>query len=221
MPGRVLLIDSDRRTCEALNRCFARDRLHVIPALTGRVGLVLAHERRPDAVLLEVNLPDIDGWSILRQLALEQPVIMLTARRELPDRLMGLDLGADDYIIKPFEPLEVLARVKAVCRRTHRLQSESLDFPGLSIDALGFTVLRNGMPVTLTSREFTLLLTLARQAHRVVPRRQLREAVWEDDDLDNDHALDVSINRLRKKLFGQEARQYICTVRGIGYRFAP
>ena len=221
MPGKVLLIDGDRRTCEALSRCFVRDSLRITPASTGRAGLALARERRPDAVLLEVNLPDIDGWSVLRQLAPEQSVIMLTARRELPDRLMGLDLGADDYIAKPFEPLEVLARVKAVCRRAHRPQPDSLDFPGLSIDACGFTVLRDGLPITLSSHEFILLLTLARHAHRVVPRRQLREAVWEDDGLDCDHALDVSINRLRKKLLGPQARQYIRTVRGIGYRFAP
>ncbi|MHB0935818.1 MAG: response regulator transcription factor [Armatimonadota bacterium] len=225
MPGTVVLIDNDRRTREVLSRCFACEGLSIIPAMLGQTGMTLVCERHPDAVLLEVNLPDIDGWSVLRRLRREMtpdlPVIMLTGRSELPDRIMGLDLGADDYIGKPFEPLEVLARIKAVCRRTSRCspQRESLDFPGLSIDVPGFTVTHDGKPVCLSSREFKLLLTLAQHSQRVVTRRQLYEAGWEEDVLDDAHVLDVCVNRLRRKLLG--ARQYIRTVRGVGYKFVP
>jgi len=227
MPGNILLVDSDHQTYAKLSHCFARESLSIIPAMNGHAGMVLVRERQPDAVLLEVNLPDIDGWSILRrlrrQLALELPVIMLTGRSDPMDRVMGLDLGADDYIGKPFEPLEVLARVKAVCRRAVRASSDLqvLNFPGLSIDLAGFTVIRDGAPVGLTSREFKLLCTLATQCQRVVTRRQLYAAAWGDDAMDDDHVLDVCINRLRCKLLGPQARQFIRTIRGVGYKFVP
>jgi len=175
--------------------------------------------------LLDVNLPDLDGWSILKRirhsLAPQQPVIMLTGRSDVPDRLLGLDLGADDYIVKPFEPLEVIARVKAVLRRTTRetTAQDMLTFPGLRIDLGGRAVWREETPINLTTKEFELLAALAKRTGRVVTRQQLYDIGWGDDALGDDHTLDVTMNRLRHKLAHADGRSYLTTIRGVGYKF--
>lgn len=227
MSGSIVVIDSDPRTCEALYPYFAREHLHLIPATQAQSGLALVEKWHPDALLLEVILPDLDGWSVLRrarcQLAYEQPIMMLSDRHDLQDRIMGLDLGADDYLCKPFEPLEVLARLKAICRRTHpqRLTPDRIQFPGLIIDVTGYLVWRHNSPVSLTCREFKILLTLARHPHRIVTRQHLLEAAWGENAAENAHALDICMNRLRNKLYGKDARHSIKTIRGTGYQFNP
>ncbi|MHB1457301.1 MAG: response regulator transcription factor [Armatimonadota bacterium] len=224
MSKLVLLIEDDKHIRELLPRYFSQAGMAMITATNGESGLDLLVERKPDLLLLDVNLPDLDGWAILKRIrdniAPTKPVIMLTGRSDVPDRLMGLDLGADDYIVKPFEPLEVIARVKAVLRRsTPAAASEELTFPGLRIDLAGRTMWRNGISVNLTTKEFELLAALARNSSRVLTRQSLYDIGWGDDSLGDDHTLDVIMNRLRQKLAGPDGRRYISTVRSIGYKF--
>lgn len=225
MPATILLIEDDRRIRELLPRYFTRAGLQVITAADGMGGLARLEAELPALVLLDVNLPDLDGWSVLRRIrngaSPDLPVILLTGRSDVPDRLLGLDLGADDYIVKPFEPLEVVARVKAVLRRAggERTAQEELIFPGLRLDLAGRSARRNDHPLNLTAKEFDLLIALASRQGRVMTRLALCEAAWSDDDFTDDHTLDVHLNRLRKKLAGQDGITYLVTLRGIGYKF--
>jgi DNA-binding response OmpR family regulator len=225
MSYQILIIEDDVRVSELLARYLEREGFAVRTAATGRDGLAKVAERRAALVLLDVNLPDLDGWSILRRLrgeAEQQPaVIMLTARSDEPDRLLGLDLGADDYIVKPFSPREVVARVKAVLRRAAPTFSptEEITCPGLRIDLAGRAVWRDGAPVELTPKEFDLLAELARHPGRVLPRLALYDVVWGDEGQGDTHTLDVHVNRLRRKLAGADDRQYIKTIKGIGLKF--
>ncbi|MHB9129648.1 MAG: response regulator transcription factor [Armatimonadota bacterium] len=220
----ILLIEDDRQVRELLPLYFEREGMQVVTAPDGTTGLYIAGEQHPALVLLDVNLPDLDGWSILRRLRGDQTyqpaVIMLTGRSDVPDRLLGLDLGADDYIVKPFEPLEVVARVKAVLRRVHpaAASTDVLQFPGLTIDLAGRIVSRQGGPISLAPKEYDLLVALARQPGHVLTRQMLCRTVWEDGQGD-DHTLDVHMNRLRQKLTTDDGMSYIATLRGVGYRF--
>jgi len=224
MPHLIVIIEDDAKVGELVARYLEREGFTVITAVSGRLGLAEVTERRPDLVLLDVNLPDIDGWSILRRLrdhpAWQPAVIMLTARSDEPDRLLGLDLGADDYIVKPFSPREVVARVKAVLRRAAVSEAtEELHCPGLRINMAGRTVWRGESPIELTPKEFDLLVELARQPGRVLPRLALYDVVWGDEGQGDIHTLDVHINRLRRKLASSDGRVFIRTVRSIGFKF--
>jgi two-component system response regulator ResD len=222
----VLLIEDDAQVRELVARYLAREGLATVARATGREGLKAMASGRVDLVLLDVGLPDLDGWAILRRIrdewGDEPAVIMLTARSDEPDRLLGLDLGADDYIVKPFSPREVVARVKAVLRRAKRLEPvpEELSFPGLRIDFAGRSVWRAGRPILLTSKEFDLLAELARHPNRVLSRAVLYEKVWGDEAQGDDHTLDVHISRLRRKLAYQDGIDYLATVKGVGFKFA-
>ncbi|OQB46711.1 MAG: Transcriptional regulatory protein SrrA [Firmicutes bacterium ADurb.Bin153] len=222
---KVLLIEDDKQIRQLLPRYFAREGMEMSTAPTGYEGLDMIFESRPSLVILDVNLPDIDGWSILTRLRKGQdkdlPVIMLTGRSDVPDRLMGLDLGADDYIVKPFEPLEVVARVKAVLRRAGGAsrQEGTIEFEGLALDIHGRMVTRNGKEVPLTAKEFDVLAELAGMPGKVVPRARLYEKAWGEEAVFDDHTLEVHINRIRTKLEAGDGMSYITTVRGIGYKF--
>ena len=221
----ILLIEDDPRIRMLLPRYFQREHMILLTAASGQQGLAQLASQRPDLLLLDVNLPDIDGWSILRRIRQsadsELPIIMLTGRSDVPDRLLGLELGADDYIVKPFDPLEVIARVKAVLRRSLRQEQgrEILDFPGLSIDLSGQAVQRGEKAIKLTAKEFALLAALAQGAGRVLTRQSLYDIGWGEDGYADDHTLDVTINRLREKLAAPDGYRYIITMRGIGYKF--
>ncbi|HEX2948732.1 MAG TPA: response regulator transcription factor [Armatimonadota bacterium] len=225
MPTTILLIEDDLRIRTLLPRYFVREGMTVHAIPNGKDGMASIEEHLPDVVLLDVNLPDIDGWSILRRirqdLAPKLAVIMLTGRSDVPDRLLGLDLGADDYIVKPFEPREVVARVKAVLRRTQgtTATADAWEFPRLRIDLAGRAVWREEKPVSLTAKEFSILTTLASKPGHVFSREALYETVWDDDTLYDDHILDVHMNRLRQKLAGDDGITYLVTVRGVGYKF--
>ncbi|MHB9023523.1 MAG: response regulator transcription factor [Armatimonadota bacterium] len=220
----ILFIEDDRQVRELLPLYFEREGMRVVTAPDGKTGLEIAGQQHPSVVLLDVNLPDLDGWSILRRLrndqAYQPAVIMLTGRSDVPDRLLGLDLGADDYIVKPFEPLEVVARVKAVLRRVHPAtdSTDELQFPGLVINLAGRIVSRQGVPLNLAPKEYDLLVALARHPGHVLTRQMLCRSVWEDGQGD-DHTLDVHMNRLRQKLAADDGMSYIATLRGVGYRF--
>lgn len=226
MPPVILIIEDDAQVRDLVARYIEREGMTAMVAADGYSGLDVIESQHPALVLLDVNLPDLDGWSILRRLrgdAEEQPaVIMLTARSDEPDRLLGLDLGADDYIVKPFSPREVVARVKAVLRRagpSAQHTEEELVFPGLRIDLAGRTVWRQDTSVSLTPKEFDLLTTLARRPNRVLSRMALYDAVWGDDGQGDDHTLDVHINRLRRKLASTDGIDYLKTMKSVGFKF--
>ena len=222
----VLLVEDDAQVRPLVARYLERAGLAAVAAATGEEGLQTLALRPVDLVLLDVSLPGVDGWSLLERIRDEWgeriAVIMLTARSDEPDRLLGLELGADDYIVKPFSPREVVARVKAVLRRAARAEGEAettIALPGMVIDEAARSVLRDGKPVSLTSKEFDLLVELARRVNRVVPRAALYEKVWGDEwEVESDHTLDVHISRLRRKLAGEDGFDYVTTVKGIGFK---
>ena len=222
---QILLIEDDPQIRQLLPRFFEREGISSLTAADGYSGLQLIEQQPPDLLLLDVNLPDIDGWSILRtireELAPQLPVIMLTGRSDTPDRVKGLQLGADDYIVKPFEPSEVIARVKAVLRRAapNAIAVPPIVFPGLVLDISTMQVQRAGQTIELSAHEFKLLYGLAKRSGRVLTRQMLADEVWGEEEYPDDHVIDVTIARLRKRLEADDGIQYITTLRGVGYRF--
>lgn len=225
MSIQLLLIEDDPQIRQLLPRFLTREGIDSRTADDGYTGLHMIAQQPPDLLLLDINLPDMDGWSILRQIREELapllPVIMLTGRSDTPDRVKGLQLGADDYIVKPFEPTEVIARVKAVLRRAapNAIATPPIIFPGLLLDVATMQVQRAGQAVELSNHEFRLLHGLAKRAGRVLTRQMLADEVWGDEEYPDDHVIDVTIARLRKRLEADDGIQYITTLRGVGYRF--
>jgi len=231
---RILVVDDEASLVELVRSYLESEQYEVLTAADGRAALDLARTSQPDLVVLDVMLPVLDGIEVCRQLRQfsDAYVIMLTARAEEIDKILGLAVGADDYLTKPFSPRELVARIKALLRRPRQTAtslhpgSEPLDdtpaqqhWDDLTIDEAQHEVTLHGQPVDLTAREFTLLLALARHPGRVFTRTQLLERVWGDAYYD-DHVVDVHIGNLRKKLEVDPAHpQYLETVRGVGYRF--
>ena len=220
---RVLLIDDDARLAELLIGYFEPQQVSLAHASTGHVGLNLLVAGGFDAILLDVMMPGMDGLAVLRKIrdaGHRTPVIMLTARGDEADRVVGLELGADDYVAKPFSPRELLARLRAVVRRADpSAVAEKLTAAGITVDGSAREAWVDGKPVELTGLEIDLLLALLRRAGRVVPRSALMDLAGRGDVAVNERAVDVHISRLRKKL-GDDAAQRIRTVRGIGYTLA-
>jgi DNA-binding response OmpR family regulator len=227
---RVLVVDDEPMVCEVVSRYLENDGFRVLEATDGPTALEMLAEHRPALVVLDVMLPGVDGLSILRQLRAEGdvPVILLTARASEVDRIVGLEIGADDYVTKPFSPRELAARVRTVLRRTQpsvpvgRDESE-LDFGDLHIDVGTREVVARDRDVTLTPKEFDLLVFLARSPRQVFSRRQLLEHVWESSpDYQDPATITVHIGRLRQKLeTDPDNPRRIATVWGVGYRFEP
>jgi len=231
---RILVVDDEAALVELVRSYLEREQYEVLTAADGWAALELAHAVQPDLVVLDVMLPVLDGIEVCRQLRQfsDAYVIMLTARAEEIDKILGLTVGADDYLTKPFSPRELVARIKALLRRPR--QTAAAVSPGaeppddapapqrwgdLLIDEAQHEVTRHGQPVELTAREFALLLALAQHPGRVFTRAQLLERVWGDAYYD-DHVVDVHIGNLRKKLETDPAHpRYLETVRGVGYRF--
>ena len=220
---RVLLIDDDARLAELLTGYFGPQGVALVHAAAGQAGLNQLAAGGFDAVLLDVMMPGMDGLAVLRKLrdaGHRVPVIMLTARGDEADRVVGLELGADDYVAKPFSPRELLARLRAVLRRADPAAvAEKLTAAGITVDSAAREAWVDGTPVELTGLEIDLLLALLRRAGRVVPRSALMDLAGRGDVAVNDRAVDVHISRLRKKL-GDDAATRIRTVRGVGYVLA-
>jgi len=220
---RVLLIDDDARLAELLIGYFEPQQVALAHASTGQAGLNQLVAGGFDAILLDVMMPGMDGLAVLRKIrdaGHRTPIIMLTARGDEADRVVGLELGADDYVAKPFSPRELLARLRAVVRRADPSSvAEKLTAAGITVDASAREAWVDGKPVELTGLEIDLLLALLRRAGRVVPRSALMDLAGRGDVAVNERAVDVHISRLRKKL-GDDAAQRIRTVRGIGYTLA-
>jgi DNA-binding response OmpR family regulator len=225
---RVLVVDDEPMVREVLSRYLQREGFEVDVAADGEVALARFEACRPDLVLLDLMLPRIDGVEVFRRIrtSAQSPVIMLTARGETTDRVVGLGMGADDYISKPFSPAEVVARVRAVLRRTaardHSPRAEPLRFDGLEIVPDSREVRVDGRLVTLTPKEFDLLHLLASSPRVVFDRYRLLDELW-DVAFDGDPAtVTVHIRRLREKLEADpSAPRRIVTVWGSGYRFEP
>lgn len=223
--SHVLIIEDEKELANVLKAYLERSGYQVLMAYRGDEGFALWKEQHPDMVLLDLNLPGIDGIDIARKIRQESdtPLIMVTARVEEVDRLLGLELGADDYITKPFSPREVVARVKAVLRRVGRapeIPSEVLEVGDLEIDKEAHVVRQAGQVLELTPTEFSLLVTMANQPGRAFSRLQLLEVIQGVAYEGYERSIDAHIKNLRAKL-GDDSRHphYIETVFGIGYRF--
>lgn len=194
----------------------------------GNALLQAVKQRRPDAIILDWMMPPPDGLAVCRMLREEErtrdiPVLMLTARGEEFDRVLGLEIGADDYIVKPFSVKELCARVRAVLRRTERggQEKKKIEFGNLSADVAGHTVLKNGKPLELTAKEFDLLVMLMKNSGRVMTRDALLDKVWGVEYFGDTRTVDVHIRYLRQKVEDDPDKPaYILTVRGVGYKFA-
>ena len=222
---RVLVVDDEPHIRTVLRRYLEVDGFAVTEAADGKAALAAFRENPPDLVLLDVMLPGIDGLEVLRQLRTvsDAYVILVTARAEEVDKLVGLGVGAEDYVTKPFSPREVTARVKAVLRRDRgdRAGKDArLCFAGLMVDLAGHEVEVNGASVALSSLEFDLLAALARAPARVFSRAQLLQQVWGYEFYGDERVVDVHIRSLRARL-GDDASDphLIATVRGVGYKF--
>jgi len=226
--GKVLVVEDEPAIADVVSRYLRRAGYETAIAAGGQAALELAQAARPDVVVLDLMLPDIDGLEVMRRLRRDDPrrraIILLTARGEESDRIVGLRLGADDYVVKPFSPAELVARVDAVLRRIDPVseQQPPLCFDGLVIDPRAHTVALDGQPIELTRREFELLLFMARHPGQAFTRDQLMDHVWQYTFYMDTSTVTVHIRRLRAKLEPDPARpRHIETVWGVGYRFAP
>lgn len=221
MRQRILVIDDDEAITTALRRALAFEGYTVDIAYDGEEGLRHAREVAPDLVVLDVLMPGVDGFEVCRRLREgddQTPILMLTARDEVADRVRGLDAGADDYLVKPFAPDEFLARVRALLRRHEPRQSNTIvRFADLTIDAQSRQVHRGDREIQLSAKEFDLLAYLARHARQVLTREQLLDAVWGYQFDGETNVVDVYVGYLRQKLEQGEAPRLIHTVRGVGY----
>jgi two-component system response regulator MprA len=218
---RVLVIDDDRAVRDALRRAFTLDGYEVHAADGGLEGLQRLDETRPDVIVLDVMMPDVDGLEVCRRLRAQgdrTPILMLTARDAVSDRIDGLDAGADDYLVKPFDVGELTARVRALLRRTNaEVAGERLSFGDLELDADRHGVRLGDQVVDLTRTEYQLLELLMVNPRRVLPHSLIYERVWGYDFGPSSNALRVYIGYLRRKLEQAGARPLLHTVRGVGY----
>jgi two-component system, OmpR family, alkaline phosphatase synthesis response regulator PhoP len=225
--ARVLVVDDDEQIRALLRLYLERDGHRVLEAETGPQALQLARSQPTDLVLLDVMLPDLDGLEVCRRLREEfdTPIVLLTARSGDSDKVLGLDLGADDYVVKPFSPRELMARVRAQLRRRRAPDAGApiLEAESLVVDPNAMETMLDGRPVALTASEFRLLYTLMARPARVFTRDELIEAIHGDDDPGIiDRTIDVHLGRLRGKLRDRPGQpRFIGTVRSIGYRFVP
>jgi DNA-binding response OmpR family regulator len=222
MALHVLIVDDDARLFELLESYLGQNGVTARSAPDGQTALRLLAQHSVDAVLLDVMMPGMDGLNVLRKIREHSlvPVIMLTAKGDETDRVVGLELGADDYLPKPFSPRELLARLRAVVRRTQANgERRQFSVSGVRVDLESRRVERDGRSLELTGLEFDLLVALMQRAGRVVARTSLLELAGRNDVSVSDRAVDVHVSHLRRKL-GDDPPRLICTVRGVGYMFA-
>ena len=220
----VLVVEDDKNIAELLQMYLEKEGYAVTVALDGGQGVAKFRSIKPDLVLLDLMLPVMDGWAVCRMIRAESqvPIIMLTAKGETSDKVSGLKTGADDYITKPFEMKEVLARIEAVLRRsgtTQEVKSHKLTFDKLVIDMDAFELTVDGKKVEAPPKEMELLYHLASSPNRVYTRNQLLDEVWGFDYFGDSRTVDVHIKRLREKLEGISDQWSLKTVWGVGYKF--
>ncbi len=221
---KILVVDDDENICELLCLYLKKENFTTIVANDGEQAINLFEKHSPDLILLDVMLPKLDGWQVCREIRKksETPIIMLTAKGETFDKILGLELGADDYISKPFDTKEVIARIKAVLRRTDKKNSsaeQKVAFDNLVINLTNYELIVKGVQVDTPPKELELIFRLASNPNRVYTRDQLLDEVWGFDYYGDSRTVDVHVKRLREKLEGASTEWSLKTVWGVGYKF--
>ncbi len=221
---KILVVDDDLNICELLRLYLEKEGYSVVIANDGQAALELFREESPALVLLDIMLPKLDGWQVCREIRKfsDARIIMLTAKGEVFDRVLGLELGADDYVVKPFDAKEVIARIKAVLRRSATSNAEEtkeVHYENLSINLTNYEMKVGGVHINTPPKELELIYHLAKNPNRVFTRDQLLDEVWGFDYYGDSRTVDVHIKRLREKLAGASDKWELRTVWGVGYRF--
>ena len=219
----ILMIDDDKNICRIVSLYLEKEGYEVEIANDGAEGLERFRELAPSLVLLDIMLPGMDGWTICKEIRKDNdtPIIMLTAKGEVFDKVLGLELGADDYLVKPFDPKELVARVKAVIRRMNKNSEDTqrVSFDRLEVDLSNYTVVCDGKELEMPPKEIELLYFLASHSNKVFTRQELLEQVWGFDYFGDSRTVDVHIKRIREKLNVPDVNWSIKTVWAVGYRF--
>ena len=221
---KILVVDDDLNICELLRLYLTKEGYNVVIANDGVTAVTMFQEESPNLVLLDIMLPKLDGWQVCREIRKfsETPIIMLTAKGEVFDRVLGLELGADDYVVKPFDTKEIVARIKAVLRRSATSAGEEVKevhFDKLSINLTNYELKVNGVQIDTPPKEMELIFHLAKNPNRVFTRDQLLDEVWGYDYYGDSRTVDVHVKRLREKLEGTSDKWELRTVWGVGYKF--
>ena len=221
---KILVVDDDLNICELLRLYLEKEDYTVVIANDGASAVSTFNAENPALVLLDIMLPKLDGWQVCREIRKfsEVPIIMLTAKGEVFDRVLGLELGADDYVVKPFDAKEVVARIKAVLRRSASSMADEVKevhYDKLSINLTNYELRVNGVQVDTPPKEMELIFHLAKNPNRVFTRDQLLDEVWGFDYYGDSRTVDVHIKRLREKLDGVSDKWSLKTVWGVGYKF--
>lgn len=225
MQNKILIVDDDENICELLNLYLKKDGFDTSTAYNGRQAVELAEKYNPDLILLDIMLPELDGWQVCREIRKksEVPIIMLTAKGETFDKILGLELGADDYVTKPFDTKEVVARIKAVLRRSNENEKtekiEEVRFDKLVINLTNYELVVDGKSIDTPPKELELIYHLASNPNRVYTRDQLLDEVWGFDYYGDSRTVDVHVKRLREKLEDVSDKWSLKTVWGVGYKF--
>lgn len=222
----ILLVDDDIYISEMVHLYLKSKGFNVLLAFTGLEALSLFKEHSPHLVILDIMLPEMDGWEVCRRIreVNNLPVLMLTAKSESEEKLNGFNLGADDYLVKPFDPNELIARVMSLLRRSYTIEkinkpASMIQYGNLKLDQASFMVTAGEKIVDLTPREYQLLLVFVKHPNQVLGRQHLLDLVWGEDYLGEDRVVDVFVTRLRQKLLSNHSGWKIETIRGFGYRF--
>ena len=221
--GRILIVDDDTNICELLRLYIEKEGFEAAIANDGTAAVKMFDSFNPDLMLLDIMLPGLDGWQVCREIRKKSscPIIMLTAKGEVFDKVLGLELGADDYVTKPFETKEVIARINAVLRRSGKNEDTNklVTFENLSINLTNYELKVNGEQVDTPPKEMELIYHLASNPNRVYTRDQLLDEVWGFDYYGDSRTVDVHVKRLREKLEGVSEKWALKTVWGVGYKF--
>lgn len=225
MQYKILIVDDDENICELLRLYLEKNGFETLVANDGRQAVDFAEKYSPDLVLLDIMLPELDGWQVCREIRKfsEVPIIMLTAKSETFDKILGLELGADDYVTKPFDTKEIIARIKAVLRRSNdsdkQNKVEEVRFDKLKINLTNYELEVNGKRIDTPPKELELIYHLASNPNRVYTRDQLLDEVWGFDYYGDSRTVDVHVKRLREKLEDISEEWSLKTVWGVGYKF--
>ena len=222
--GKILVVDDDLNICELLRLYIEKEGFSVVTANDGAQALKLFEKEQPDLIMLDIMLPELDGWQVCREIRKTSkcPIIMLTAKGEVFDKVLGLELGADDYVVKPFEAKEVVARIRAVLRRsgkTDENEMKEVKWDKLSINLTNYELKVDGIQIDTPPKEMELLFHLATHPNRVFTRDQLLDEVMGFDYYGDSRTVDVHVKRLREKIDGVSNKWELKTVWGVGYKF--
>lgn len=223
---KILIVDDEENICELVRLYIEKEGFDAIIANDGQEAVAKFNKEKPDLILLDIMLPIKDGWQVCREIRAQSkvPIIMLTAKGETFDKVLGLELGADDYVVKPFEAKELIARIRAVLRRSadsvdEKADEDELSFDGLKINQSTYEVYIDDKKVEMPPKEFELLYFLAKNTNKVFTRDQLLDEIWGYEFFGDSRTVDVHIKRIREKLEGENRTWALKTVWGVGYKF--